>query len=329
MRLTAAAAKPHRAFVFLQNRIRSAVYLFITRLGLSRLIALVLLFTFMVHRSISSYMSHRPLMLAPIVSVERKCPAPSYQTLSNEATTKTEKICLTTLTDEKSKSMATKYLGWRNFDGLLQLTWKNKADYAAKHGYYLFDESDMLDKSRPPSWSKIRATQRLLQEENCTWVFWLDADTVIMNSDKRIEDFLPADSTKDLLMSRDNGGGYNAGVWLVRDTAWGRDFLQTWWDMKSFVRPPGLSHSGDNAALKVLLANMKDFDQHVLAPARCTFNSFAKVVVPSEFEDVTSDLPRQDFYLAEAYYHKGDLLAHVAGVDNKVEILKMLLAEAQ
>jgi hypothetical protein len=162
------------------------IYRLITKVGLSRFLALVLISTFLVHRSVSRYMSHRPWMLAPIAHVERKCPAPSYQTLSQQqqqqaipvGNSNNQKICLTTLTDEKQKSLATKFLGWRNFDGLLELTWKNKQDYADKHGYHLYNESDMLDQSRPPSWSKIVAVERLLREENCTWVFWLDADTV-------------------------------------------------------------------------------------------------------------------------------------------------------
>lgn len=149
-----------------------------------------------------------------------------------------------------------------------------------------------------------------------------------MNSEKKVEDFLPADSTKDLIMSPDKGGGYNAGVWLVRNSLWSREFLETWWSMKTFVRPTGVSHSGDNAALKVLLANMKDFDEHVVAPARCTFNSFSYVIAPKDYERMASDLPRQDSYMDEGWYHKGDFVAHAAGVDNKVGALKLLLAEA-
>jgi hypothetical protein len=161
-----------------------------------------------------------------------------------------------------------------------------------------------------------------------------------MNSDVRIQDFLPAynddDSTtgataKDLLLSVDNGGGYNAGVWLVRNTKWGREFLNTWWNMKSFVKPVGLSHSGDNDALKALMHSIpaETLQTHVLAPARCTFNSFIKVVAPNDYDQVVDSLNQQDFYLAEAYYHKGDFIAHVAGVDNKVDTLKMLLETAQ
>lgn len=181
--ISSSSSKRNRGLVFLKNRMMP-IYRLITKLGLSRFLALVLISTFLVHRSVSRYMSHRTWMLAPIAHVERKCPAPSYQTLSQQQqnqqaiSNNNDKICLTTLTDEKQKSMATKFLGWRNFNGLLELTWKNKQDYADKHGYHLYNESDMLDKSRPPSWSKIVAVERLLREENCTWVFWLDADTV-------------------------------------------------------------------------------------------------------------------------------------------------------
>ena len=278
-------------------------------------------------------------MNAPITNISRQCPAPQYETLlssNNKSTTAivsaaaaAPKICLTTLTDEKYKAWSTKFLGWRNFDGLLDITWKNKANYAKKHGYHLYDGSNVLDRSRPPSWSKIRAVQRLLQQEACDWVFWLDADTVVMNSDKRIEDFLPSDPTKDLLLSADDGGGYNAGAWLIHNTEWASNFLDTWWNMRSFVRPPGLSKSGDNDALKALVKDMPDFDQHVLAPPRCTFNSFAKFLKPKEYQHAAANVERHEWYMKEGYFHKGDFIAHVAGIDNKDQTLQLLLQEAQ
>ena len=329
-----------RSFTF---RGQAIVDRFVRFLTLPRLIAIVLICTVLVHRSLSFHASHRSWAHAPVTFVERQCPAPSYETLiaasgssSNSNTNNNNNhgnldICLTTLTDEKSKSWQTKYFGWRNFDGLLALTWDNKMNYARKHGYRLFDESDQLDRSRPASWSKIRAVQRLLREEGCDWVFWLDADTVVMNSNKKVEDFLPINdsSSIDILLSPDDGGGYNAGVWLVRNTEWTRTFLQEWWDMKTFVKPPGLAKSGDNDALKHKTSHMSAADlAHLAAPPRCTFNSFARFVQPNEYDAVEKHLKEHDWYLDEASYHKGDLIAHVAGVDNKVETIKLLLEEA-
>ena len=280
-------------------------------LGLATALAL----TFSSHRLASHQMNTQTLVKAPINDIERDCPAPDYPVLQmSDYDTKKLKICLTTLTDTLKADAWHKLLRWRNFDNLLEMTWPNKQRYAAKHGYHLYDESDALDTSRPPSWSKIRAARRLLTEEHCDWVFWMDADTVIMNSHKRIQDFLPV--TKDLVITEQKGGSYNAGAWVIRNSQWSLEFLDTWWNMNSYVQPKGLSTSGDNAALKVLLTGMdkEEFEQHIVAPARCNFNSVTKFLKPKEAESMTeAELKQQFWYKHLEYYHRGDLVAHVAG----------------
>ena len=296
----------------------------------TRIVSIVLLFTVAIHRLLSLHQAQKKWSLAPIASIPRECPRPQYKVLGSSSIVEPKpKICLTTLTDEKQKSWMTRIFGWRNFDGILELTWQNKVSYAAKHGYHVFDESDQLDKSRPPSWSKIRAVKRLLLEEKCSWVFWLDADAVIMNSEKRIEDILPADPTKHFLFSEDDGGGYNAGVWLVHNSDWALRFLHEWWDMKSFVKPIGLAKSGDNDALKYKVSHMKgEESQHILAPPRCSFNSFVKFLEPSKLATISKHVEKQDWYMSEAFFHKGDFIAHVAGVDSKVHAIRILLKQA-
>jgi galactosyl transferase GMA12/MNN10 family len=296
------------------------------------------------HRVISLIMTHRRWINAPSTYEHRACPKMAYETLSAAATSSDGtaagtglKICLTTLTDQKSPSRLQRFIRWRNFDGILDLTWPNKLKYAQKHGYHLVDGSRHIDTSRPPAWSKIHAVRHLLtqtDEPPCDWVMWTDADTVIMNSEIRIQDFLPADSTKDMLVASDKGGGYNSGVFLFRNSAWSKQFLDDWWNMKDFVRPPGLSLSGDNAALKAFLQAMHDrgdFDDHVLVPPRCTFNSFAKFLTVGEsllIKDHWTETLSSSTTDVEHYY-KGDFIAHIPGVDNKVECLKLLLAETR
>jgi mannan polymerase II complex MNN10 subunit len=284
---------------------------------------------FLLHRFLSLYMSHRHWINAPITYMTRQCSSPNFATLLHPAQEEVGKICITTLTDARRHSTTHHFVRWRNFDGILELTWENKLHYAQKHNYFLYDASDHMDTSRPPAWSKIKAVQYLLQEEQCDWVMWTDADTVIMNSDKKIENFLPADPTKDLLVGSDNGGGYNLGVFVVRNSAWSQRFLTQWWNMESFVNPPGLSLSGDNHALKALLRDMVDLDAHVLSPARCTFNSFAKFLSVGESASVMDTLDEQPWYQSEDYYHMGDFLAHTPGYDNKESCLRLLLQEAK
>ena len=309
--------KPSRTLLYLRNRANTSN---VTIMALSLLLS-VLLF----HRMFSLYMSHRRWINAPITYIERTCQSPQYETLQDDSVS----ICITTLTDSKSTSRFQRFMRWRNFDGILELTWQNKIDYAKKHAYFLYDGSDQIDTSRPPAWSKILAVSHLLEEDHCDWVMWTDADTVIMNSDQRIQDFLPADPTKHLLVGSDNGGGYNSGVFLLRNTEWSKKFLQDWWNMRSFVRPPGMALSGDNNAMKALLKDLPDFDQNVLSPARCTFNSFAKFLTLSEQMDVITNLDSQPWYYSEDYYHKGDFLAHTPGYDNKGDCLRLLLQEAR
>jgi hypothetical protein len=348
-----------------------------TRKAVSNLSALfmgTLLLALSAHRVISLIMTHRKWINAPITYISRTCPLVQYETIPQQQplqllqppsphhrnmadedpnTNKNNsnlRICITTLTDQKSPSYFQRFIRWRNFDGLLDLTWPNKQAYAEKYGYYLFDGSVHIDPSRPPAWSKIKAAQYLLEqrmtsttEEDgtksssstspppflCDWVMWADADTVIMNSDVRIQDFLPADPTKDLLVAPDKGGGYNSGVFFLRNTAWSRQFLQDWWNMEDFVRPPGLSLSGDNNAMKALLASMPDFHDHVLAPPRCTFNSFASFLTLGESLQVMDHLQEQPWYMDVGHYHKGDFIAHAAGKDNKLECIRLLMHEAR
>jgi galactosyl transferase GMA12/MNN10 family len=337
---------------------------------------------YMVQRILSRHVQHQEWVPAPITYLERTCPRPHYETVADTSSTDTDatlfarnrtavaaappppgavtrtdpvqrppKICLTTLTDESNKSFWNRLVGWRNFDGLLQLTWDNKYQYAQRHGYYMYDESAVVNHTRPPSWFKIMAVRRLLLQEQCDWVFWMDADICIMNSTIRIEDFLPSDSQYDLLLSMDTRGskssssssstnsdsnsnpssrvGYNAGAWVIRNSPWSIQFLNSWWDMKSYIQPIGQAISGDNDAFKDLLRTIPDFHDHCLAPPRCTFNSFAKFIKPDQLASVTETITAQTYYMSEASYHKGDFVAHVAGLSNKKDTIQSLLDLAQ
>lgn len=165
----------------------------------------------------------------------------------------------------------------------------------------------MIDRHRGPRFG--------LSNDCCTnsktaiGFFWLDADTVVMNSHKRVEDFLPADdangNTIDILLAIDKGGGYNAGVWLVRNSEWTARFLQEWWDMERFVLEKGLTKSGDNDALKYKTSMLMNQDQlkHIGVPPQCTFNSFARFVQPEEYQDIESGLKDHEWYMQEASYH--------------------------
>ena len=68
----------------------------------------------------------------------------------------------------------------RSFEGLADLVTPNKVSYTKRHGYQFVDASDLLDKSRPPSWSKILAVRKYLADYD--WVFWNDAVSFYRNT---------------------------------------------------------------------------------------------------------------------------------------------------
>jgi galactosyl transferase GMA12/MNN10 family len=212
------------------------------------------------------------------------------------------------------------------------------------------------------------AREQQLTINACDWVLWLDADVVIMNSSIALESILPAgtkaaasppvdsslnnennDINIDLIVTMDRRFTANSGVWLMRNSNYSRNFLKTWWNMRTWVREPGLSLSGDNAAFGHLIeqellhqsknqqqqqqdGGQQHQHQHVVMIPRCIMNSFGAFVTPTELEQLnknTTLLQQHEFVLnSQNYYHAGDFIAHASGIDQKAAGVQMLLNRA-
>lgn len=68
------------------------------------------------------------------------------------------------------------------------------------------------------------------------WVMWLDADTIITNPEIRLESLLPRSASGPDFVITVDGGGYNAGIWLMRRSEWSMAFLDRWWSMTQYIR---------------------------------------------------------------------------------------------
>ncbi|XP_068639527.1 alpha-1,2-galactosyltransferase gmh3-like [Aristolochia californica] len=222
------------------------------------------------------------------------------------------KIAMVSLSEERKG-------GKRNFQGLMELVRRNKKAYAEKGGYEFIDSSNLIDHSRPPSWSKILAVRSCLR--NYDWVFWNDADTLVTNSSISLENILQSvigdsdfESSPDLILTEDVTG-VNAGTFFVRRSNWSQEFLDTWWNQTSFVRF-GSSKSGDNDALKNLISVLPSdaLAKHVrISPMQCLFNSYPWF--PSwktAYRLVTSPS-----IIWKGTYSNGDFMVHLAGLDEK------------
>ncbi|CAL9087239.1 unnamed protein product [Musa textilis] len=217
----------------------------------------------------------------------------------------------------------------RSFSGVGKAVAGNKQAYAARMGYVLVDAGGMVDHSRPPSWSKILAVRSQLPHYD--WVFWNDADTMVMNPALSLESILYAaighvnlDASPDLVVTEDTNG-VNAGVFFVRRSEWSDKFLQTWWNQTSFVRF-GSTKSGDNDALKHLLRTLpaEELRAHVaVSPAQCLFNSYPWVPTLKSLHRLFTS-PRATW---NGVYSDGDFLVHLAGLDDKKKWVSNMLDE--
>jgi len=284
---------------------------------------------------LSLVLGRRHWQFAPIVYLNRPCPAPPYPVIDvkqQQQQQQRPRICLTSLTDEHAHGPLHWLVQWRNYNHQVA-SWsrQNKQRYADKHGYTFVDASYLLNASRPPAWTKVLALQHLLQrtgeKEHCDWVVWMDADAIIMNANIRIESFLPIHG--DLLTTMDKPhGGWNSGSLVFRNSEWSKQFLNDWWNMEDYVRPAGFSLSGDNNAFKQRIRTVLEdpHQTHVRVPARCTFNSFATFVQKAPTPNELQSMP---WYRSQHHYHAGDFVAHVAGYDNKVDTVRLLVQEEE
>lgn len=105
--------------------------------------------------------------------------------------------------------------------------------YCEKQGYTYIQYNDILDQSRPASWSKIPIIKRHLNDFD--WIMWIDADAIFFNHDTRIEERI--DESANLILGKACGDEWsdnsltdyvnqNMGCFIIRGKcAWSTNLL--------------------------------------------------------------------------------------------------------
>lgn len=213
---------------------------------------------------------------------------------------------------------------------------QSKREYCSANGYdFIFDDgkgvkitspsgevhempTSFLDATRPIPWSKIKLVKGVLPGYD--FIFWSDADVLIMNPRVRLEELLrllPDD--KNLLLAKDALGVINTGNFFLRNILWSFRLLEEiyaqkhcinhgWWEQKAFIElyertldKPGANEIKKDISGKPLVYNMPDVSQRTeLLENHRLFNAF--VGVKDHFRD-------------------GDFLLHFAGKGGEVKRL--------
>ena len=107
--------------------------------------------------------------------------------------------------------------------------------YCDEKGYTYFCEKDnnkinsSLD-TRAPTWYKPKLVEDVIAQFNPDYILFLDIDAIISDFNQNIEDFI--DSNYNMVFAEDVGhhSVMNAGVFLLKNNEWSRNFLKIWWD---------------------------------------------------------------------------------------------------
>jgi nucleotide-diphospho-sugar transferase len=117
---------------------------------------------------------------------------------------------------------------------LLRLASVTFRRYAKRHDYVLDLHEEVIDRDRPPAWSKVALIRRLLDQYEL--VLWLDADIVVVRSDRDIADELPADRFMAMVEHTVAGrANPNTGVMVIRASDEARRFFAEVWEQTQYL----------------------------------------------------------------------------------------------
>ncbi|KAG5953066.1 hypothetical protein E4U53_007034 [Claviceps sorghi] len=176
-----------------------------------------------------------------------------------------------------------------------------------QHGYPLFIQRvDVLD----GYWTKpafihymILRELRKPESQRLQWLFWFDADTVILNYNIPLEIFLPPEDDAVLkrinVLIADDWNGLNNGIFGIRVTRWSAELFAGILAFRDFEPDTHLNFA-DQSAMEILLKKRKSVNHVAKVPQRW-FNAY----------------PTEDENAAAPWVHPGDLLVHFAGLASR------------
>lgn len=179
----------------------------------------------------------------------------------------------------------------------------SKEEYCNLHGYDFICFRESIDPSRPHAWQKIKALQKTLK--NYDWVFWSDADSIIMNNKILLEDLV--DENSSFIICYDNiSHVVNSGQFLIKNSKESIEFLDFVYSKREFTNHPWW----ENAAIIDALKDNKFSPPFVKMLPQRVMNSFS-------FE-VSRNHPA-------ACFQEGDFIIHFPSIHN-ISTLKMLMS---
>ena len=169
---------------------------------------------------------------------------------------------------------------------------KNKQQYCQAHHYDFLCGTESLDLSRPFAWSKVLLILKAMENPQNKWIFWTDADTLVMNSGISLESLL--DEKYNMILTKD-WNNINAGNFFIRNCEWSRKLLKDVYAHTECIHHPWW----EQQALILEFAQKPELAAQVKIIPQRRMNSYAKEIIG---------------YRETSTYQPGDFIIHFASV---------------
>lgn len=116
----------------------------------------------------------------------------------------------------------------KNYEDLANIAIPNFVDYGKKHGYDVIFFDEIIDKSRPAPWSKVKAVEHVLDKYE--WVWWIDIDALIMNPNIKLESII--DSTYDVIFTANKYSTISNGSSFYKNSTFTKQFLRDCYELQ-------------------------------------------------------------------------------------------------
>ncbi|KAH7069243.1 galactosyl transferase GMA12/MNN10 family-domain-containing protein [Paraphoma chrysanthemicola] len=194
----------------------------------------------------------------------------------------------------------------------LHLSLKNKDHYARRHGYDLILDYESHTDRAVVFW-KFDMAERLIKTGKYDWIWWMDFDTLITNTDIKLTDIIDEELRNvtnpdeiDYLFTHDCNG-FNAGSFLVRGHERSLKFIHDSWDIHDKARAKEENMSEQDSTVKLMKEDKASADRVHVVP-QWKLNAFPTEIAC--FDDESTAWEHGQFVL-----HFAGAWAHVKGKD--------------
>lgn len=199
--------------------------------------------------------------------------------------------------------------------------------YCQKHGYTLYiDNQQEVNNNRAPMWQKIEASHYILKENKYKWLFFLDTDCLIMNSDVKLESLIDDNYSfivpQHNIPAEDNPITVIPGIeniitsqFFVKNDEHGLNILQSIWDLGETSDTNKFDYEGRQTRMLINSLKFKDKIKIIEEKLLNRFWYMNNPFMVMHFKGVNDNV-----------WQPGDFIVHVTGypVEDRIRILSDL-----